>query len=60
MNSQIPFWHAGEYARRLPLLKQRISIMEAIRSFFTKQGFLEVETPILQISPGLEPHLNAF
>lgn len=60
MNRQIPFWHAGEYALRLPLLKQRATVVETIRSFFTKQDFLEVETPILQISPGLEPHLKAF
>ncbi|MBR1778514.1 MAG: EF-P lysine aminoacylase GenX [Alphaproteobacteria bacterium] len=60
MNSRIPFWHAGEYARRLPLLKQRSKVVEAIRSFFVRQDFLEVETPILQISPGLEPHLKAF
>jgi len=60
MNNQIPFWHAGEYARRLPLLKQRGVIVETIRSFFANREFLEVETPILQISPGLEPHLKAF
>lgn len=60
MKSQIPFWHPAEYARRLPLLKMRSKIMETIRSFFTRQDFLEVETPILQISPGLEPHLKAF
>ena len=60
MSSQIPFWHAGEFARRLPLLKQRALITETIRSFFVRQGFLEVETPILQVSPGLEPHLKAF
>ena len=60
MSSQIPFWHAGEYARHLPLLKQRAVVVETIRSFFKQQDFLEVETPILQISPGLEPHLKAF
>lgn len=60
MNGKIPFWHAGEYARRLPVLKQRAVVVETIRSFFSGQDFLEVETPILQISPGLEPHLKAF
>ncbi len=32
----------------------------ATRSFFMGRDFLEVETPVLQVSPGLEPHLMAF
>lgn len=32
----------------------------ATRAFFAESGFLEVETPALQSSPGLEPHLRAF
>lgn len=32
----------------------------ATRSFFMARDFLEVETPALQVSPGLEPHLMAF
>ncbi|MCQ2914867.1 MAG: EF-P lysine aminoacylase GenX [Alphaproteobacteria bacterium] len=57
---QIPFWYPTEYEKKLPLLKKRIKIINAIREFFVNQDFLEVETPILQISPGLEPHLKAF
>ena len=38
----------------------RAAIMAAIRRFFAERGFVEVETPALQVSPGLEPHLNAF
>ncbi len=30
------------------IFEQRLRIMQAIRSFFVKRGFLEVETPILQ------------
>ena len=60
MNNRIPFWHAEDYIRRLPVLKQRARVIETIRHFFTQRDFLEVETPILQISPGLEPHLKAF
>ncbi len=33
---------------------------DAIRSFFDARGLLEVETPILVSSPGLEPHLDPF
>ena len=34
--------------------------MAAIRGFFTDAGFSEVETPALQVSPGMEVHLRAF
>lgn len=35
-------------------------MLAAIRAYFQGESFLEVETPILQKSPGLEPHLMAF
>lgn len=35
-------------------------MIEAIRGFFARRGFVEVDTPALQVSPGLEPHLQAF
>lgn len=54
------WWHPEALARRLPHLKERTRILAALRAFFVERGFLEVETPILQISPGLEPHLRAF
>ena len=28
--------------------------------FFAERGYVEVDTPALQVSPGLEPHLQAF
>jgi lysyl-tRNA synthetase class 2 len=34
--------------------------MAAFRQWFTAQGFLEVETSVLQVSPGNETHLHAF
>lgn len=33
---------------------------DAVRAFFDARGYLEVETPIAVVSPGLEPHLEAF
>jgi len=33
---------------------------EAARAFFSAQSFLEVDTAILQVSPGNEAHINAF
>ena len=32
----------------------------AVRRWFEAQGFVEVETAALQVSPGNEPHLHAF
>jgi elongation factor P--(R)-beta-lysine ligase len=34
--------------------------LQATRDFFAEAGFVEVDTPALQASPGLEPHLKAF
>ena len=58
--SPIPAWRADAYARRRPFLLKRARIVAAIRAWFLDQGFVEVETPALQVSPGLEPHLKAF
>ena len=58
--NQRPWWHPDEYAARKPYLDARMSIISAIRRFFVERDFAEVETPALQISPGIEPHLIAF
>ncbi|MBK8010520.1 MAG: EF-P lysine aminoacylase GenX [Deltaproteobacteria bacterium] len=42
------------------VLEARKRMMTAVRAFFDSRGFLEVETPIAVVSPGLEPHLIAF
>ncbi|MCP4394745.1 MAG: EF-P lysine aminoacylase GenX [Alphaproteobacteria bacterium] len=57
---QNKWWETDVYMTKLSNLKARNKVMYAIRDFFNNQGFLEVETPVLQISPGLEPHLKAF
>lgn len=58
--SSIPTWRSDAYARRRPLLLKRARVMAAVRAWFLGQDFVEVETPALQVSPGLEPHLRAF
>ncbi len=41
-------------------LIQRAKIIQEIRRFFTQQGFVEIETPCVVPSPGMEPHLSAL
>ncbi|MDP9195927.1 MAG: EF-P lysine aminoacylase EpmA [Pseudomonadota bacterium] len=53
-------WHPDPLMRRLPHLKVRMALQQAIRDHFLRQDFLEVDTPILQVSPGMEPHIMAF
>jgi lysyl-tRNA synthetase class 2 len=54
------WWHPRQFHERKHRLVSRGRIVGAIRQFFVERGFVEVETPALQVSPGLEPHLTAF
>jgi lysyl-tRNA synthetase class 2 len=54
-----PWWSAGRHADLRPFLAARSAITKATRGWFDEQGFTEVETAILQISPGNETHLHA-
>ncbi len=54
------FWSPAAFKQRLPNLKIRQAIFQAIRDYFSVQDFHEVQTPALQISPGMEVHLMAF
>ncbi len=42
------------------VLEARKRLSDAVRTFLDRRGFLEVDTPIAVVSPGLEPHLEAF
>jgi lysyl-tRNA synthetase class 2 len=55
-----PWWARDVYADRKPFLKARAKIAAALRQFFVRQGFVEVETAALQVSPGNETHISAF
>src|SRR5438045_7544384 len=55
-----PWWRPDRFALRHDKLIARSRILAAVRDFFAENGFVEVETPALQVSPGLEPHLRAF
>jgi lysyl-tRNA synthetase class 2 len=54
------WWRSDRMASRLPALRLRSAVVAAMRGFFAASGYDEVETPCLQVSPGLEPHLKAF
>ena len=45
---------------RRPFLLARGRILAALRRWFEAEGFLEVDTSALQVSPGNEAHLHAF
>ena len=55
-----PFWAPHVHADRRPFLLARNHIVAALRDWFTKNDFIEVETGALQISPGNQTHLHAF
>ena len=60
MTDPSPWWDPGVHADRRPFLAARGRIVTALRNWFGAQGFAEVETPTLQVSPGNETHLHAF
>ncbi|MBI3453193.1 MAG: EF-P lysine aminoacylase GenX [Rhodospirillales bacterium] len=55
-----PWWRPDRFALRRARLEARARIVAATRTFFAGRDFIEVETPALQVSPGMEPHLRAF
>ncbi|MDB5364643.1 MAG: putative tRNA synthetase class and subfamily [Rhodospirillales bacterium] len=55
-----PWWRPDRFARCRPFLVERARLTAELRAVFAARGFTEVETPALQIAPGLEPHLAGF
>jgi lysyl-tRNA synthetase class 2 len=53
-------WRPDKLARRLPHLQARARLQSDLRQWFAGEGFVEVETPILQVAPGAEVHLTGF
>jgi len=56
----MPWWSPENHADRRPFLQARGRIRDAARSWFREEGFTEVESGALQVSPGNETHLHAF
>jgi elongation factor P--(R)-beta-lysine ligase len=60
MTAPSPWWAPHVHADRRPFLAARGRITAAARDFFRSRGFTEVESAVLQASPGNEAHLHAF
>jgi elongation factor P--(R)-beta-lysine ligase len=58
-NNTSPWWSSARRADIKPFLMARNAITRAARAWFDEQAFTEVETAILQVSPGNETHLHA-
>jgi lysyl-tRNA synthetase class 2 len=55
-----PWWRNDVFGPRLPALRIRGRVKAAVRGWFADQGFDEVDTPVLQVSPGNETHIAGF
>jgi elongation factor P--(R)-beta-lysine ligase len=55
-----PWWMPDVHADRQPFLRARQRVLAALREHLADADFTEVETAILQRSPGNEAHLHAF
>lgn len=60
MSQPSPWWMPNVHADRQPLLRARRRALAALRDYLETRDFVEVETAILQVSPGNEAHLHAF
>jgi lysyl-tRNA synthetase class 2 len=54
----LPWWCPETLARKRPFLDARRAAVKAVRAYFQAEGFIEVETPAIQVSPGIERHIR--
>ena len=54
------WWREDNFREKKDSLEMRYKLIREIRSFFDDHDFIEVETPALQASPGMEAHIHAF
>ena len=54
------WWNPESLARRRPFLDVRRAATKTVRAYFQAEGFIEVETPAVQVSPGVERHIRPF
>ena len=54
------WWNPEIFLAKRPYLEARAKLVSAIRHHFDGQGFLEVESPILQVMPCADMHIHGF
>lgn len=54
------WWNPERFGRKIPHLEARARIFRAVRDFLDARGYLEVETPALQVAPCMEAHIQGF
>lgn len=54
------WWQPEIYAQKRAILAKRERIIRTIRTFFERRGFSQVQTPVLQVCPGMEVHIKTF
>jgi lysyl-tRNA synthetase class 2 len=60
MENATPWWRPDAHRDRRPFLIARNRLTAGVRRFFGERGFIEVDSAVLQVSPGNEAHLHAF
>lgn len=59
-SARSPWWNSERHRDRKAFLDARRAIQRKLRDWFFQEGFVEVETGVLQVSPGNETHLHAL
>ena len=54
------WWNPEIYLKNQPSRHIRRVVLDSLRHYLNRQGFLEVDTPYLQIAPSDEVHLKCF
>ena len=53
------WWKPENFAQKRNNLLMRTRLIQAVRAYFDGRSFVEVETPILQVSPVMDTHIHA-
>ncbi len=59
-SERLPWWRPEAYAARREALHERAALLRRMRAWFHAEGFVEVETPALQVAAGMEAHVAPF